>query len=227
MKNIVIAALIAIVAIGGTIAAFAAVHETTANVEVRVWQRVSDGALYLSTRPEGGTWTTHDAEALDMSELSRSRNFRQSTFVTVAVPVEVEIPDSTGTAEPNYNPDGTLNPDMERAGLWVYLWTDTSSGSVRVQGSVFTVVSRSSNQLEVSVASGALTGSFCNPGPVLSGVETNLGCEGISGVLHTEIDALSAIWQPLSFTEGVSYNCVRHSLSTPDVSVWACVARVE
>ena len=110
MKNWVIVALVAVIAIGGTIAAFAAVHETTANVEVRVWQRVSDGELYLSTRPEGGTWTTHDAEPLDMSELSRSRNFRQSSFVTVEVPVVVELPDPEPVEESTLTPTPTPMP---------------------------------------------------------------------------------------------------------------------
>ena len=93
MKTTIIAALIAAIAIGGALGAFAATRtvETTANVDVRVWQRVSDGALFLSTRPQGvEDWETHDTE-LDMSELSRSRNYHLSSLVTVAVPIEVEV----------------------------------------------------------------------------------------------------------------------------------------
>ena len=102
MKNIIITALVAIIAIGGALGAFAATRtvETTANVEVTVWQRVSDGALYLSTRPEDGSWTTHQT-ALDMSAMSRSGNYRQGSAITVGVPVSitVDVPDaSTPTA---------------------------------------------------------------------------------------------------------------------------------
>lgn len=107
MKNLVIAALVAAIAIGSAIGAFATTRtvETTANVEVTVWQRVSDGALFLSTRPEGGRWDTH-RQPLDMSAFSRSGNFRQGSAITVAVPVSVEVdvpeatPTSTATAQP-------------------------------------------------------------------------------------------------------------------------------
>ncbi|MDE2933083.1 MAG: hypothetical protein OXS47_04335 [Chloroflexota bacterium] len=101
MKNLIIGALVALLAIAGTFAALATT-QTTARVEVRVWQRVSDGSLYLSTRPEDGRWTTHN-EALDMSELSASGNFRQSSFVTVEVPVDLEVPDAA--AEPEWCDD--------------------------------------------------------------------------------------------------------------------------
>ena len=96
MKGTIIAALIGAIAIGGALGAFAATRtvETTANVEVRVWQRISDGALFLSTRPPEGEWDTTDAP-LNMGELSQTGRFRQSSIITVAVPVsvEVEVPD--------------------------------------------------------------------------------------------------------------------------------------
>ena len=99
MKTAIIAALIGAVAIGGALGAFAATRtvETTANVEVRVWQRISDGALFLSTRPPEGQWTT--SAPLNMGELSQTGSFRQSSIITVAVPVsvEVEVPDAVET----------------------------------------------------------------------------------------------------------------------------------
>lgn len=102
MKNWTIAGLVVLVAVGGTVGALAAA-QTTANVQVRVWQRVSDGSLYLSTSPESGAWTTHN-EALDMSELSSTGKFRQSSVVTVAVPVDVDIPEPVSPGAP---PSGT------------------------------------------------------------------------------------------------------------------------
>ena len=96
MKGAIIAALIGAVAIGGALGAFAATRtvETTANVEVRVWRRISDNALFLSTRPPEGRWQTTDAP-LNMGELSQTGRFQQSSIITVAVPVsvEVEVPD--------------------------------------------------------------------------------------------------------------------------------------
>ena len=92
MKSAIIAALIAAIAIGGALGALAATRtiETTANVEVRVWKRISDGELFLSTRPQEGEWHTRDA-ALEFDELNQSGRFQLSTSVTVAVPVEIEV----------------------------------------------------------------------------------------------------------------------------------------
>ena len=56
------------------------------NVEVRVWQRVSDAnALYISARPEGGSWRTLGTIPIDMSGLSGSRAYRYGD-ITVTVP---------------------------------------------------------------------------------------------------------------------------------------------
>ena len=85
---------------------------TTASVEVRLWRNVADPErLHLSTRPAGGSWTTHN-DRLDMSERSRSGNWDQSDFVTVDVPitvsVEIEEPAparTTSTGEPEWCDD--------------------------------------------------------------------------------------------------------------------------
>ncbi len=58
-----------------------------ANVDVTVWRLVADPSLlYVSTRPEGGSWRTLNTP-LDMSALSSSGNFHQSNAVRVAVPL--------------------------------------------------------------------------------------------------------------------------------------------
>ena len=220
-KNLVIAALVGIIAVGGVLSAIATSQtvETNADVEVRVWQSVSSGALYLSTRPADGTWTTHDDEALDMSELSRSGNYRQSNYVTVAVPIEVVVPVAQAE-QPTYNPDGTLNPNLERANIWIVLWSGT-------EASAKTSWSMASNTLEVSVKAGERHGILCNPEPLLNGVEGRLGCEGLSGVAHADVDAVSAVYAKNNPWLGWRYQCVRHSQSTAEVSIWACVGVVE
>ncbi|MCY3601820.1 MAG: hypothetical protein OXH12_01960 [Chloroflexi bacterium] len=100
MKRTIIAAVIGAIAIGGALGAFAATRtvETTANVEVRVWRRISDGELFLSTRPTGGEWET--SAPLNMAALSNSGRFQLSSVITVDVPVSVvvEVPDGTGAA---------------------------------------------------------------------------------------------------------------------------------
>ena len=67
-----------------------------ANVEVTVWRRISNPAqLYVSTRPEGGSWQTQD-RALDMSRRSGSGLFHQSSAVLVEVPLpEAPAPAAT------------------------------------------------------------------------------------------------------------------------------------
>ncbi len=92
----IIAALVAALALGAMMGAFAqepstetvAVEKGVHIVEVAVWQHTKDGALYLSTRLEGEEWTTHDT-ALTMRKRGR---FRLSNFVSVPVPATSEIP---------------------------------------------------------------------------------------------------------------------------------------
>ena len=60
---------------------------STANVDVTVWRLISNTTLlYVSTRPEGGSWRTLNT-ALDMSMLSSSGRFHQSNAVLVDVPL--------------------------------------------------------------------------------------------------------------------------------------------
>ena len=82
----VVALIMVIVALGSVAVAAARPETPTIALTIRVWQRIEDGSLYLSTRPEGGRWTTHE-QPLDMRGLSPSRRFRQSAFVDIAVPL--------------------------------------------------------------------------------------------------------------------------------------------
>ncbi|MCY4391870.1 MAG: hypothetical protein OXE43_07440 [Chloroflexi bacterium] len=59
MKNLIIATLALVIAVGGALGAIAATRDTTVTVEVRVWQSTSDAErLYISARPQGGRWDT-------------------------------------------------------------------------------------------------------------------------------------------------------------------------
>ena len=78
-----------------TIAIVSAQDSRTANVEVRVWQSTSDAeSLYISARPEGGSWATLGTIPLDMSGLNSRETFRFGD-ITVAVP----IPETTDRTE--------------------------------------------------------------------------------------------------------------------------------
>lgn len=77
------------VALGAVASAIASRENPETSVTLRVWQSVEDGSLWLSSRLEDGRWTTSPVP-LDMSELSPSGRFRQSAFVTIPVPVELD-----------------------------------------------------------------------------------------------------------------------------------------
>ena len=83
MKRI-LALAVAVVALG--VAGVMAQSGNTANVEVRVWQRVSDAeSLYISARPEGGSWRTLGTIPIAMSGLSESGRYHYGD-ITVTVP---------------------------------------------------------------------------------------------------------------------------------------------
>ena len=77
--------------IGGLLLAAAAAQDdpgepATVGIDVTVWQRVSDGAVFVSTRPEGAGWKTHNTP-IDLSKLSGSGNFYQGSPVSIDVSI--------------------------------------------------------------------------------------------------------------------------------------------
>ena len=75
----------------------AAQSTSTATVEVRVWRNVEDPErLHLSTRPADGRWVTHNTP-LDMSDLSDSGRWHQSSIIAI----DVEVPAAAAGPEPS------------------------------------------------------------------------------------------------------------------------------
>ena len=60
---------------------------TSVNVDVTVWRSVRTGSIFVSTRPEGAGWTTHNTP-VDLSQLSGSGNFYQGSPVAVEVDLQ-------------------------------------------------------------------------------------------------------------------------------------------
>ena len=89
----ILALAVAVVALG--VAGVMAQSGNTANVEVRVWQRLSDArALYISARPEGGSWRTLGTIPLGRGEASAYQTgadgrFRYSDITIAGVDVRV------------------------------------------------------------------------------------------------------------------------------------------
>ena len=75
-----------------------AAQESTANVEVRVWQKISDWrSIYVSARPEGGDWGTLGTIPLPLDDgYSSSGNYRYGDITVEGVEVRVwqEVSDS-------------------------------------------------------------------------------------------------------------------------------------
>ncbi len=88
MKNWFIGAIVVALAAVSIVAGALAQSARTANVEVRVWQRVSDAqALYISARPEGGSWRTLGTIPLPMNH--QQSGFRYSDITIAGVDVRV------------------------------------------------------------------------------------------------------------------------------------------
>ena len=68
--------------------------ETTANVEVRVWQNVRDArSIYISARPEGGSWATLGTIPLPLDDGHSSNGRFRYGDITVVVPVASAMKD--------------------------------------------------------------------------------------------------------------------------------------
>ena len=136
-KNLVIAALVAALAIGGALAAFAASQRVWTSVDVAVWQSKSSGTLYISTRAQGDTWVTHSTP-LDLSQSSESGRYWQSDTTTVRFQVNVADPPSGTTGQWIYEEVSSLNDDYVQyalkgdSGGWLLLQCYSESGTGRL-----------------------------------------------------------------------------------------------
>ena len=102
MKNWIIAALVAVIAIGGALGAFAATRTVDRVIEVRVWESVDDPSEnHLSIRTRGGDWSTVGTLEVPMGDDPEDGGGYRFGDLTVVLPVSVDAPDQValGTAE--------------------------------------------------------------------------------------------------------------------------------
>ncbi len=111
-------------------------------IDVTVWESVSTGNVYVSTRPPGDGWTTHNI-VIDLSNLSSSGNFYQGT----AVPIEVQLEDGS-----------TANIDVT---VWRSVRTGNTFVSTQPEGRGWTT---HNTPIDLSNLSG--TGRFYQGSPV-------------------------------------------------------------
>lgn len=109
MKHVrlALAASLAVVSIAA-IGIVSAQDSNTANVEVRVWQSTRDAErLWISARPEGGSWAALGTIPLGMEE-ENSRGSLRYEDITLAVPLPDSAPPvAQPTPEPTPTPSDT------------------------------------------------------------------------------------------------------------------------
>ena len=177
-KNWLLVALIGALTL--SLVAAVAAQDSTANVEVRVWQSTGDAErLYISARPDGGSWDTLGTIPLDMSGLNSRGTFRYGD-ITVAVPLPADpsepltIDDSEGcralvdagrdysyaltimSCEATFHPGG-----YESIAFW------SLEGQVEARG---TVATYRGDYIDGEPADRSLTISWLDPGPCDSGI---------------------------------------------------------
>ena len=127
--------------IGVAIMAIAAAQEPppdppathSANVEVRVWQSTRNAErLYISARPEGGSWRTLGTIPLDMSGLNSRETFRYGDIVVgvdlpgIVPPPQPVTDTDTPSGEPAPPPDPVPEPEPFTVNVEVRVWQSTA-----------------------------------------------------------------------------------------------------
>ena len=90
-RSIVVASLALAIVLSAAVLATAGAQSTTStDVDIRVWQRVTnDATLAISVRPEGRAWADLGTVALEMSGLSDSRRHRYGDIMADGLEVRV------------------------------------------------------------------------------------------------------------------------------------------
>ena len=138
MKHVRTIALAVTAMIGvATIAIVAAQDSRTANVEVRVWQSTGEAeSLYISARPEGGSWGTLGTIPLDMGGVNSRGTFRYGD-ITVAVelpgiapPPQTVTDTDTPSGEPAPPPDPAPEPEPITVNIEVRVWQSVADNQI-------------------------------------------------------------------------------------------------
>ena len=92
VKSAVIAGLVAIIAVGGVVTAFAATRtvETSATVEMEFWVSLASRSVFVSTRQEGAEWISHDFR-VPLREYPGIETLLVSETVSLPLAVTVEV----------------------------------------------------------------------------------------------------------------------------------------
>lgn len=92
MKNIVIAGMVAMIAVGGAFSAFATDRaiETTVTLHLQYWVDTESKSAFVSTRQEGEEWITHDIR-VSLEPNPRLPTLLVSEQVAIEVPIKLSV----------------------------------------------------------------------------------------------------------------------------------------
>ncbi len=201
-KNIIIVLMTAALAV--SIAVAVAYGERTADIEVRVWERVDDPrSNYISARPVGGDWRTLGTRRLWMDRETDGGTYRY-TDLRMDVPVSIVATPTPEAQEswPVTSFDVALGKDV-----WDYM-TVSVEVPVRFDGNMY-----------VYIQGDPLKGQFnCYNNFTLYPEDglTGLSCS----LLDTELDEITLVRVLVIFGDNYEYRCERNEL--PVDYTWVC-----
>ena len=193
----------------------------TANVEVRVWQKVDDDrALYISARPEGGSWATLGTTPLPLDDGHSSNGRFRYGDITVAVPVasamkdvEVRVWQDVNNARNIYvsaRPDGG---SWRTLGTIPIPLTDGVSGSGNFRYGDITLAVEMEDAVEPEATPSPTATPTPTPGPTYGSCSAAYAA-GLTG--HWNEEEARALGLPLerSDSDGDGIYCERRSRAT-------------
>ena len=113
MKSAAVASLLAVLAVGGVLSAFAATRtvETSVDLELELWVDLQTSSAFVSTRQQGGEWITHDYRVA-LSTSPAVATLLVSDPVSLSVPVTVEVDVNGEADEPAFTPLPAATPHL-------------------------------------------------------------------------------------------------------------------
>lgn len=90
IKNAIIVLLLAVIAVGGTLAVQGRSAQPETSVEIAVWEDKESGNLYASTKPEGGNWKTQRRDDPLNMRFTETTRYWRSNVITITAPVIID-----------------------------------------------------------------------------------------------------------------------------------------
>ena len=90
IKNAIIVLLLAVIAVGGSLAVQGQSGQPEILVDIAVWEDKETGNLYASTRPEGGNWETQRRDDPLNMRFTETTRYWRSNIIMITAPVIID-----------------------------------------------------------------------------------------------------------------------------------------